>query len=108
MDEILEKGIEHKGLFGAFDKWRDEQTPEQMEQFYSNLEKINNDDVEWLKFRARQINKLLEPVYDKAEYDCKLCNNSGQIFEVVLYKDNYYIAPIECECVKKRSKKNDI
>lgn len=89
-------------MLKGFDEWKSKQSQEDIKQFYDNLEKVNNNEDDWLELKCRQMQRCLEPIYDRAEYDCKICNNSGQVFEIVSHGTSKCIVCKECECMKRR------
>ena len=96
--------LESRSISQAFDKWRKQQSEEELKKFYENLDNLNNSKTEFLKARCRQMQKTLTPVLDSNEYDCKICFNSGQVFKVVSHETYEYIELHKCECIEIRKK----
>lgn len=94
-------------MLDKFDEWKSKQSEEELKKFYENLEQVNNSNDEWLILKCRQMNKTLTSIFNSAEYDCKICNNSGQVYEIVSRGTSKYIEVRQCECIKRRQK-NDI
>lgn len=82
-----------------------EPTLEQQEEI------LNRTEHERLELECKRLNKTEKPVYNKEEYDCPICNNSGKVHTIKTDKyigdDNIehiieYLTTSVCSCVRYR------